>query len=64
VIGVLRTDGDAADAERPQPTMADLPALADQSRRAGIPVTRTGWPTCGRSPPGWAGTPTGSSRRG
>jgi signal transduction histidine kinase len=39
VIGVLRTDGDTADGERPQPTLADLPALADQSRRAGTPVT-------------------------
>jgi signal transduction histidine kinase len=38
VIGVLRSDGDAADAERPQPTLTDLPALVDQSRRAGMPV--------------------------
>jgi signal transduction histidine kinase len=39
VIGVLRTDGDAAEAERPQPTLADLPSLAEQSRQAGTPVT-------------------------
>jgi signal transduction histidine kinase len=39
VIGLLRTDGDAAEADRPQPTLADLPALADQSRRAGTQVT-------------------------
>jgi signal transduction histidine kinase len=39
VIGVLRGDADAADAERPQPTLTDLPALVDQSRRAGMPVT-------------------------
>jgi signal transduction histidine kinase len=39
VIGVLRGDGDAADSDRPQPTLTDLPALVDQSRRAGMPVT-------------------------
>jgi signal transduction histidine kinase len=39
VIGLLRTDGHVADPERPQPTLADLPALADESRRAGNPVT-------------------------
>jgi len=43
VIGVLRADraGDdwAGDApERPQPTLADLPELADESRRAGTRV--------------------------
>lgn len=43
VIGVLRADpaGDdwADDApERPQPTLADLPQLADESRRAGVRV--------------------------
>ncbi len=43
VIGVLRTDpaGDdwADDApERPQPTLADLPDLVDESRRAGMRV--------------------------
>jgi len=43
VIGVLRADpaGDdwADDApERPQPTLADLPELADESRRAGMRV--------------------------
>jgi signal transduction histidine kinase len=39
VIGVLRSDNDAADTKRPQPTLTDLPALVDQSRRAGMPVT-------------------------
>ena len=39
VIGVLRSDDDTADSERPQPTLSDLPALVDQSRRAGMPVT-------------------------
>jgi hypothetical protein len=40
VIGVLRTDRDGAGhaPERPQPTLADLPALVDQSRRAGMRV--------------------------
>lgn len=40
VIGVLRTDQDSAGEvpERPQPTLADLPELVDQSRRAGIRV--------------------------
>jgi signal transduction histidine kinase len=38
VIGVLRSD-DEADTDRPQPTLTDLPALVDQSWRAGMPVT-------------------------
>lgn len=37
VIGVLRDDG--ADAERPQPTLTDVPALVEESRRTGTPVT-------------------------
>ncbi|TFV51663.1 sensor histidine kinase [Blastococcus sp. TF02A-35] len=36
VIGVLRTSQDAAAPERPQPTLADLPALVEESRRAGL----------------------------
>lgn len=46
VIGVLRTgvDGSAETPERPQPTLADLPDLVDQSRRAGMPV-RLDWQT-------------------
>jgi signal transduction histidine kinase len=40
VIGVLRTDGDAVqEGERPQPILADLPQLIDQSRRAGMALT-------------------------
>ncbi len=39
VIGVLREDDDGVDAERPQPTLTDLPELVDQSRRAGMTVT-------------------------
>jgi signal transduction histidine kinase len=37
VIGVLREDG-AEGPERPQPTLADLPALIDESREAGMHV--------------------------
>ena len=46
VIGVLRTGVDRSDEtpERPQPTLADLPDLVDQSRRAGMPV-RLDWQT-------------------
>jgi signal transduction histidine kinase len=46
VIGVLRTGVDRSDEtpERPQPTLADLPDLVDQSRRAGMRV-RLDWPT-------------------
>jgi len=39
VIGVLREDLDGADPERPQPMLADLPALIDESRAAGMRVT-------------------------
>ncbi|GLW26756.1 two-component sensor histidine kinase [Microbispora amethystogenes] len=40
VIGVLRAGVDRSDEtpERPQPTLADLPNLVDQSRRAGMTV--------------------------
>jgi signal transduction histidine kinase len=37
-IGMLRDDR-PADADRPQPTLTDLPALIEQSRLAGTPVT-------------------------
>ncbi|GAA2403134.1 histidine kinase [Streptomyces glaucosporus] len=36
VIGVLRSD--TGDGDRPQPTLADLPRLAEESRRAGTRV--------------------------
>ncbi|MFJ8577306.1 sensor histidine kinase [Micromonospora sp. NPDC093277] len=42
VIGVLRTDGEATqsqDPERPQPTLADVPALVEESRTAAMRVT-------------------------
>jgi signal transduction histidine kinase len=38
VIGVLRDDPDGGEPERPQPTLADLPALIDESRGAGMRV--------------------------
>ncbi|MFC7720607.1 sensor histidine kinase [Nonomuraea recticatena] len=44
VIGVLRQPGDDPDEivpERPQPTLADLDELAEESRRAGMDVTLT-----------------------
>jgi signal transduction histidine kinase len=40
VIGVLREEPDTGAApERPQPTLGELPALADESRAAGVKVT-------------------------
>jgi signal transduction histidine kinase len=39
VIGVLRDDPDGTAPERPQPTLADLPALIEESRAAGMRVT-------------------------
>jgi signal transduction histidine kinase len=39
VIGVLREGPDASDPQRPQPTLTELPALIDESRRTGTPVT-------------------------
>ena len=38
VIGVLRAGTERDEAERPQPTLADLPALIDESRAAGMQV--------------------------
>ncbi|MFG1925510.1 sensor histidine kinase [Cryptosporangium sp. NPDC048952] len=37
VIGMLRSDD--SDADRPQPTLADVPSLVEQSREAGTAVT-------------------------
>ncbi|MES9540201.1 histidine kinase [Actinomadura sp. NPDC000600] len=39
VIGVLRDDSPGADPERPQPTLADVPGLVEESRRAGSRVS-------------------------
>ena len=36
VIGVLRAEGGDGDPEPPQPTLADLPALIEESREAGM----------------------------
>ncbi|MFI5908291.1 sensor histidine kinase [Dactylosporangium sp. NPDC051541] len=46
VIGVLRAGAEGSDEtpERPQPTLADVPDLVEQSRRAGMRV-RLDWPT-------------------
>jgi signal transduction histidine kinase len=41
VIGMLRDDG-AADADRPQPTLTDLPALVEQARQTGTEITVDG----------------------
>lgn len=38
VIGVLRGPGEDATPERPQPTLADLPGLVEESRQAGMSV--------------------------
>ncbi|WP_314130744.1 histidine kinase [Rothia mucilaginosa] len=40
LLGLLRTD--EATAYAPVPTLSDIPALVEQSRRAGLPVTFTG----------------------
>lgn len=39
VIGVLRDDSSDGTPEHPQPSLPDLPALIDESRRAGMSVT-------------------------
>ncbi|WP_207943087.1 histidine kinase [Actinomadura sp. KC345] len=39
VIGVLRDDSPGTEPERPQPTLADVPELVEESRRAGGDVT-------------------------
>ncbi|WP_329107834.1 histidine kinase [Micromonospora sp. NBC_01699] len=39
VIGVLREEGAGEGPERPQPTLADLAVLAEESRRAGMRVS-------------------------
>jgi signal transduction histidine kinase len=38
VIGVLRDGPDGSSSTRPQPTLADLPALVEESRQAGVRV--------------------------
>ena len=64
VIGVLREGAEGDEAERPQPTLADLPALIDESRAAGMQVRYDRrLPDPATVPPPPAATPTGSSRR-
>jgi signal transduction histidine kinase len=50
LLGVLRHDQPAALA--PQPQLADLPALVDAARQAGMPVELSAPPALGRVPPG------------
>jgi signal transduction histidine kinase len=50
LLGVLRHDQPAALA--PQPQLADLPALIDAARQAGVPVELSASPALGRVPPG------------
>jgi signal transduction histidine kinase len=38
VIGLLRDTADGAGSDRPQPTLADLPALVDENRQAGLRI--------------------------
>ena len=64
VIGVLRSAPGDGRPERPQPTLADLPALVEESRAAGMTVA--GLRARRRAPPRRpsGATPTASSRRG
>jgi signal transduction histidine kinase len=50
LLGVLRHDQPAVLA--PQPQLADLPALIDAARQAGVPVELSAPPALGRVPPG------------
>jgi signal transduction histidine kinase len=50
LLGVLRHDQPAALA--PQPQLADLPALIDAARQAGVPVELSAAPALGRVPAG------------
>jgi signal transduction histidine kinase len=50
LLGVLRHDQPAALA--PQPQLADLPALIDAARQAGVSVELSAPPALGRMPPG------------
>ena len=69
VIGVLRaeTTGEATHRSRPQPTLADLPALVARvpGRRGAGRASATGWPTRGDGAGALVGrSATGSCRRG
>jgi signal transduction histidine kinase len=43
IIGVLRAPSAPAGADEPQPTLADLPTLIEESRRAGMQVAVDDW---------------------
>ena len=64
VIGVLREDGGESFTEPPQPTIADLPALVEESRsgRDADHGADRRWATRRRPPPS-AAPPTASRRR-
>jgi signal transduction histidine kinase len=53
LLGVLRAD-DAEALRAPQPGLADLPALVEATRRAGVTVTLTAGPAAVREPVGLA----------
>ena len=62
VIGVLR-EGTEGESRPPQPTLADLPALIEESRAAGMRIeAELDLPRRG-GPAASGGPPTGSSRR-
>jgi hypothetical protein len=65
VIGVLRHEGGHGSLEPPQPTLADIPGLVEESRTAGMSVELE-LAVTGEPFPGGAGAhrPTGSCRRG
>ena len=66
VIGVLRAEAGDGDPEPPQPTLADLPALIEESREAGMQVRFDVRAAGRRGGPGGdrAAARTGSCRRG
>ena len=48
VIGVLREEpGQESTPEAPQPTLADIPRLVEETRRAGAKRSRRCWPSIG-----------------
>jgi len=51
VIGVLREDADETVLEPPQPTLAQLPALLEESRAAGMKITWVDDPAAARTIP-------------
>ena len=65
VIGVLRAEPADGETQRPQPTIADVADLVDESRAAGMVVELDARASTPRAcPPPPAGPSTGSCRRG